>query len=209
MEIGDMMIDTTELPITVLMQYRSHSGEAMQKYIIGYQIGHKTVDLPPVVWTPEEYQRVRAEAAQVLVDYPAMKAKLIREVEEHARAKEQAEIRRQEQADAFWAERDKRIKADMARGPANHARHMRWLEANKSLFAEDWQKALADLKAAQKAVRDAEKRIINTCNALDKIMSGHGGLRAKEVAKAVGVSISRIDRISDKAVEIEDQRNGW
>jgi hypothetical protein len=204
-----MMTETKELPITVLMQYRSHSGEAMQKYILGYQLGHKTVDIAPVVWTPEEYQRVLAEARQVLVDYPAMKAKLLREAEERERAKEQAEIRRQEQSDAFWAERNKRIKADMARGPANHARHLRWLAANQNVFAGDWQKALDDLKAAKKAVRDAENRIIKTCKDLDRLMSGYGGLRAKEVAKAVGVSVSRIDRISDMAEEIEDQRNGW
>jgi hypothetical protein len=204
-----MMTDTTELPIIVLMQYRSHAGEAMQKYIIGYQIGHKTVDIAPVVWTPQEYQRVRDEAEKVLIDYPAMKAKLIREAKERDRAKEQAELLKKERIADYWADLDKRRKKAAARGPANHARHLRWLEENKSLFAEEWQKTLADLKAAQKAVSDAEKRIEKTCKALDKIMSGHGALRAKEIAKVAGVSISRIDKISDMGDEIEDQRNGW
>jgi hypothetical protein len=204
-----MMTETKELPITVLMQYRSHNGEPMQKYIIGYQIGHKTVDIAPVVWTPEEYQRVLAEARQVLVDYPAMKAKLLREAEERERAKEQAEIRRQEQNDVFWAERNRRIKAEMARGPANHARHLRWLEANKEQFAKDMHEALDDLKKAKRQVKLVEDRILKTCKDIDKLMSGHGGLRERDLVRALGVTINRLDKIREAGEDIGDERNGW
>lgn len=204
-----MMTETKELPITVLMQFRSHSGEAMQKYILGYKLGHKTVDIAPVVWTPEEYQRVLAEARQVLEDYPAMKAKLIREIEDHERAKEEAEIRRREKAEAFWADRDKRIKADMARGPANYARHMRWLEANKEQLAKDMREVLDDLKKAKRQVALAEYKVLSTCKVLEKLMSGYGGVKERQLVKTLGITINRLDKIRDAAEDIEDGRNVW
>jgi len=206
---------TPEIPIKLLVQYRSEPGVEWGKYIVGVEFGISVVDLPlkpcdddnkraTLMWAQETLKQdddFRSRVEKRWADYQKVLAE--REAENQRRA-EEWQRRWESQKQPTVEELEER---HQARAKARE-RTLKWIKKNgNGWFGDDLQKLIDDYIKQRAVLSAMENEILKRRRKYTSLTNFYeGGLSRERVIKLCETSAAKIKRMSQAADRIESER---
>jgi hypothetical protein len=204
-----------ELPITVLVQYRSAPDLPWGKYIVGVQFGSTIVDLPvkpydedhkraTLFWAQEKLKQEGDFHRQVLKKWAFHLAGIERQEAESQRRAEEWQRRWESQKQPTLEELEER---HQARAKARE-RTLKWIKKNgNGWFGDDLQKLIDDYIKQRDVLSAMENEILKRRRKYTSLTNFYeGGLSRERVIKLCETSAAKIKRMSQAADRIESER---
>lgn len=206
---------TPEIPIKLLVQFRSEPGVEWGKYIVGVEFGTLVVDLPLKPCDDDAKKAVLFWANEKLKQDAAFRSRVKKRWADYQKVVAEREAESQRRAEEWqrrW-ERQKPLTLDelnerhQARVKAKE-RSLKWIKKNgNGWFGDDLQKLINDYIKQRSALSAMENEILKRRRKYTNLTNFYeGGLSRDRVVKLCDTSATKIKRMSQAADRIESER---